>query len=267
MLLMMGVVPLVAWGSSSIRRLGRAILWPAGITVVIVAVLFALGISQPLALVGYGLSVLAGAVSLLEFHRGAVARVRSHKESYLRALWTLSGRNRRRYGGYAIHIGVVIMAIGIISSYGFQTETQRTVSDGQTITLGSYVLEYDGLERFVATDGRTVVRAVTVLYRNGREVARLSPRMDIYSEGRGVTIPATYMTLSGDDVYIRLVEWDQDDFSSAAIRVYHNPLVNWVWGGGLIFMIGTLVAAWPDFHGERQGVLAPVRQPPPISIN
>ncbi len=256
LLILMAVVPLVAWGRSSLKRFGRAMLWPLGFTVVAVAALIVLGVRNAGALIGYGTALLATAVTVLEFHRGAMARVQAQHESYPAALWTLFGRNRRRYGGYTIHLGVFIMAIGIISSNVFQRETQRSTAAGQTITLGEYVLEYRGLERFMATDGRMVTRVHAGLYRNGREVAQLSPRIDNYANGERMTIPATYTTLTGDDVYVLLVAWEQLDLSSATIKIYHNPLVNWVWGGGVIFIIGSLIAAWPDFSEERQGVMA-----------
>ncbi|MBN1312102.1 MAG: heme lyase CcmF/NrfE family subunit [Anaerolineae bacterium] len=252
LLLLMGIVPLVGWGRAGIKQLGRAALWPIGITVLATVIMVALGMHQLLALVGYGLAMLAGTVTALEFHRGAVARSRMQKESYPQSLWKLFGRSRRRYGGYTIHLGVVIMAIGIISSYGFQQETQQTVAAGQTITLGDYVLEYENLERFAATDGRQVMRIHAVAYRNGHRVAQLAPRIDVHMDGQRVSIPATHTTLAGDDYYVLLVAWEQVDLSAATIKVYINPLVNWIWGGGLILVLGTLAAAWPDVRQERR---------------
>lgn len=265
MLLLMGVAPLVAWHRASLARLGRALLWPFALTIGGLALMAVLGVHNPLALAGYGLAIFSGLVTLLEFHRGAMARVRAHDEAYPRALWTLAGRNRRRYGGYTIHLGVVIMAIGVVSSNVYQLETQRAVSAGQAITLGDYVVEYRGLERFIATDGRQVTRAQMGVYRDGREVAQLVPRLDIYASGERMTIPATLITATGDDLYLLLVQWEPVNLSSATIKVYYNPLINWVWGGGLIFVIGTLVAAWPDFSEERRPVAMTRRAPTPVA--
>jgi cytochrome c-type biogenesis protein CcmF len=264
LVLLMGIAPLVAWKRASARRLGRAILWPAVVTVVAVVVLaFVIGTSRIGALIGFALALFTAAVTLFEYHRGAMARVRGHGEIYPAALWTLFGRNRRRYGGYMIHLGVVIMAIGIISSSAFQKETQRALAAGQTITLGNYVMEYEGLERFVATDGRAVMRAQAVVYRGGREVARLAPRIDNYPSGQPMSIPGKYTTLLGDDFYVLLVTWEETTLSSATFKVYYNPLVNWVWGGGLVFILGTLIAAWPDFSEERSPAAAVSRRPAP----
>jgi cytochrome c-type biogenesis protein CcmF len=265
LVLLMGVAPLVAWKRASIKRLGRAVLWPSALTVVVAVVLLALGVHRPGVLLGFVLAVFAASVTLLEYYRGAAARVRTRGESFPQALWTLFGRNRRRYGGYMIHLGVVIMAVGIISSNAFQLETQQPLAAGQTITLGDYVLEYEGLERFVATDGRSVMRAQTIVYKNGREIAQLAPRIDNYPGGQPMSIPGTISSPLGDDFYVLLVTWEQTTLSSATFKVYYNPLVNWIWGGGGIFIIGTLIAAWPDFSEERRTVTHARRTPLPAA--
>ncbi|MEJ2151067.1 MAG: cytochrome c-type biogenesis CcmF C-terminal domain-containing protein, partial [Chloroflexota bacterium] len=254
LILLMGVAPLVAWKRASFKRLGRAMLWPVGITIVAVVVLFLLAVRLPGALLGFGLGVFALLVTLFEYHRGAIARVRTHGENYLGAIGTLFSRNQRRYGGYMIHLGVVILAIGVIASHVSQLETQQALTPGQTITLGDYVLEFDQLERFVATDGRAVMRAQTTVFHNGREVAHLQPRIDSYPNGQPMSIPGTYSSLVGDDFYVLLVTWEQVGLGGATFKVYYNPLVNWVWGGGLIIMLGALIAAWPNPREQRSAV-------------
>jgi cytochrome c-type biogenesis protein CcmF len=257
MLLLMGIAPLVSWGRASLKHLGRALLWPAAGGLIGMAGLAAFDqISKGAVRIGpaitLGIIVLAFLVTVLEFHRGALARVNAQKESYLAALRALIGRNRRRYGGYVIHIGILVMGLGILGSYAYQTETQQTVAAGQTVTLGNYVLEYQGLERFAATDNRWVTRVNAVVYQNGQEVARLSPRIDTYDNGERMTIPATYITPDGGDFYALLVAWETVDLSSATIKIYYNPLINLVWSGGLIFIVGALIAAWPDFAEARE---------------
>src|SRR5574341_1031737 len=258
---LMGVAPLIAWKRASLKRVGKSLIWPVLAAAVLLGAFVGLlalrgdlpsGSRLAALLIGYGLVLLSGALTLFEYHHGAIARVRAHGESYPAALWTLFGRNRRRYGGYLIHIGVVIMGIGILSSNLLQLETQRPVAAGQTITIGDYVMEYAGLERFVATDGRAVMRAQAVVYRGGREVARLTPRIDSYPDGQPMSIPGKFTTLAGDDFYVLLVTWEQLNLSSATFKIYVNPMVNWVWTGGFVFIIGTFVAAWPDFSEDRR---------------
>jgi len=251
LVLLMGIAPLVAWKRSSIERLGRSLILPAVLTLVFVGVMFAFGFlttGSALALTVIGLTL---GTTLLEFHRGAAARTRSRGESYPVALWTLFGRNRRRYGGYVIHLGVVVMAIGVVGSNAFQQETQQTVAAGQTITIGDYIMRYDELERFPAVDDRTVTRAYVTVFKNGREVGQLRPRHDFYASGQPATIPGN-LSQFDEDFYVLLVAWEEISLSSATFKIYVNPLINWVWAGGLIFIVGTFIAAWPDFSEERQ---------------
>jgi cytochrome c-type biogenesis protein CcmF len=251
LVMLMGIAPLIAWKRTSAERLGRSLVYPAILTLVFVGVMFAFGFlttGSALALVIIGLSL---SITLLEFHRGAAARTRSRGESYPVALWTLFGRNRRRYGGYVIHLGVVVMAIGVVGSNAFQQETQQTVAAGQTITVGNYVMRYDELERFQAIDNRTVTRANVTVFKNGREVSQLHPRHDFYDSGQPATIPGNLSQVD-EDFYVLLVAWEEISLTSATFKIYINPLINWVWAGGLIFIIGTFVAAWPDFSEERQ---------------
>ncbi|NDJ34922.1 MAG: hypothetical protein GYB64_09660, partial [Chloroflexi bacterium] len=246
LLFLMGVAPLIAWKKASIKRLGKAIVLPVAGTLVTVTVLGVLGVRQPGALIGLGMAIFAGLVTAFEIGRGAQARIRTHDENVVQAVWTLFGRNRRRYGGYLTHFGVVIIAIGIIASSAYQLETQQPLSAGQTITLGDYVLEYNTIERFIATDGRAVTRAVTTVFHNGNEIGQIIPRVDNYPNGQPMSIPGKLMSPLGDDFYVLLVSWEPVSMSSATFKVYYNPLVNWIWGGSLVLMLGTFVTAWPD---------------------
>lgn len=252
LLFLMGVAPLVAWKRASLKRLGMSMLYPIGFTIIATGLLFSVGVRLPGALIGYALVLLTASITLFEYYRGVAARVKAHGENYVTALWRMVARNRRRYGGYLIHLGVLVMGIGIISNGAYQLETQQTISAGQTITLGDYVVEYQGLERFAAIDSRMVARANTNVYRNGREVDQLTPRIDIYDTGRTMTIPDTFGTIRGDDLYVRLIDWEQVNLTSATFKIYYNPLIRWVWTGGFVFIFGTIVAALPDAREARR---------------
>ncbi|HSB90356.1 MAG TPA: heme lyase CcmF/NrfE family subunit [Anaerolineales bacterium] len=250
LLLLMGVAPLSAYGRTAARLLGRALWKPAALTVVVVGVLIARGVTSPAALVGYGLATLTALVTLFEFARGAWARRLRHGESLPLALWRMAGRNRRRYGGYIIHLGVVLMAFGIIGIEMFQTETQGTLAQGEQLTLGRYVVVYNSLAQFDTPDDRNVARAVVSVYRDGRYVGELHPRRDYYyASQQPMTIPGVRSTLE-DDLYVILVGWEPIATQGATFKIYHNPLVNFVWFGGIVFILGTLVAAWPERETE-----------------
>ena len=250
LLLLMGVAPLAAYGRTAARLLGRALWKPALAAAVVVGVLIARGMTSPAALIGYGLATLTAFVTLFEFARGAWARRVRHGEGLLLALWRMAGRNRRRYGGYIIHLGVVLMAFGIIGIEMFQTETQGTLAQGEQMTLGRYVVVYSSLAQFDTPDDRNVARAVLSVYRDGRYLGELHPRRDYYyASQQPMTIPGVRSTLE-DDLYVILVGWEPIAAEGATFKIYHNPLVNFVWFGGIVFILGTLVAAWPERETE-----------------
>jgi cytochrome c-type biogenesis protein CcmF len=251
LLLLMGVAPLAAWRYSTAKTLGKAMWKPFIASLVVVAFVLFSDIRHWAAILGFWLCAFVAAVTLYEFWRGALARHRKSGESLPVALWHLAGRNRRRYGGYIIHLGVVLMAIGIIGIEVFQSETQGTISQGEQVTLGDYSVTFESLSVFDTTDGRNVARAVVSVYKDGQFVGELYPRRDYYYESQQpMTIPGVRSTWE-DDFYILLVDWQPISTAGVTFKIYHNPLVNWLWLGGFVFILGTLVAAWPDRDPQK----------------
>jgi cytochrome c-type biogenesis protein CcmF len=159
-----------------------------------------------------------------------------------------------------IHFGIVFMAIGVLGIEVFQTETQGTLKPGETLTLQNYSVTYQSLAQFDNDDGRNVARAVVDVSRNGQTMGEVYPRRDYYYDSQqSMTIPGVRSTME-DDVYVLLVGWEPISSDGATFKIYHNPLVNWVWLGGFVFILGTLVAAWPDKEREPAKAVAPVRQ-------
>jgi cytochrome c-type biogenesis protein CcmF len=251
--LLMGIAPLVAWRKSSFKALGRLIWIPAALTLVSLVAFYLLGARTLASLAGYGIAAFVGFTTLSEYVRGVGARMRLG-ENPITALINLAARNRRRYGGYIIHLGVVVMAFGVVGSYMFQQETQASLKPGQTLALGGFTMRFDSLTQFPLEDGREVSRAVvTVLDPAGKPLGELYPRHDLFDSGQPMTIPGVRSTL-GEDFYVLLVGWEPIASNGATFKVYLNPLINLVWLGGLVFIIGTLVAAWPDADEEKRYV-------------
>jgi cytochrome c-type biogenesis protein CcmF len=247
---LMGVAPLSAYGSSSARTLGRQMWLPSLISFAAPLLMFIDGIRSVGALVGVWLIGFVALVTLAEFWRGAQARHRRSGEGIITALGRLVVRNRRRYGGFVIHMGVVVMALGITGIETFQTETQGALKRGEQLTLGNYVMIFDGLTQFGTADGRSVSRAEVSVFKDGEFSGKLYPRQDFYvAEDQPMTIPGVRSTIE-DDFYVLLVSWEPIDQQGATFKVFHNPLVNFVWLGGFIFIVGTLIAAWPDQEPE-----------------
>lgn len=246
LLLLMGIAPLSAWGHSTVKTLGKAVWKPALGAVAALVAAYIFGVRLPAALIGFFAVALVIFVTLYEYIRGVSARRRRSGESYPVALMRLAARNRRRYGGYIIHLGVVLMALGIIGIELFQTETQGTLARGQSLELDGYTVRYDSLAIFDVQDGRNVARAEVTVFKDGRNLGTLAPRRDYYYDsGQPMTIPGVRSTMS-EDLYVLLVDWQPVSEQGATFKVYHNPLINWLWVGGFVFIFGMLVAAWPD---------------------
>jgi cytochrome c-type biogenesis protein CcmF len=249
--LLMGVAPLAAWRRSTAERLGRAMVIPAGLAAALIAVLVSTGTYNVWALMGYGLVAFVGFATVLEIIKGVLARSR-RGEGVGIAFVRLIARDRHRYGGYVIHLGMVILGIGVIGSTAFQQTTTQTLNVGDQMTLNQYTLQYNGLYEAQADDGRTMVIARATVLKGDRIVGHIRPRRDIFmttdpTTGEQVTstnmsIPGAHHTLEGD-FYVRIEYWDGN---TVTFRVYWNPLINFVWLGGLVLILGTLVALWPS---------------------
>ena len=257
LLFLMGIAPLAAWGHSTIKTLGRSVWKPLLIAAFFPIGAFLSGIRNIAAFVGFYLVGFVIAVVAYEFLRGTRARMRSSSENAFKALGHLVERNRRRYGGYIIHLGVVCMALGVIGIEMFQTQTQGSIPQGGELTLGQYTIRYNSLAQFDVVDNRNVARAVVSVFKNGKYVGELHPRRDFYYESQQqMTIPGVRSTME-DDLYVLLVDWQSISSQGATFKVFHNPLVNWLWLGGFIFIFGTLIAAWPDKDPEYEKARVP----------
>ncbi|HET7376287.1 MAG TPA: cytochrome c biogenesis protein CcsA, partial [Anaerolineae bacterium] len=143
LVLLMGLGPLVAWRRSSPEALGRMSWKSAIFGVIVMAVFFVGGIQAIWVLIGFGLIGYTFGVTVSEFWRGMRARHKLSGENYFTALLRLFQRNRRRYGGYLIHVGVLVMGIGVIGSLNFQQQTQRSLAPGGSVAIGNYTITFD----------------------------------------------------------------------------------------------------------------------------
>jgi cytochrome c-type biogenesis protein CcmF len=251
LLLLMGVAPLMMWYKTSLQRIGRAILWPAIAATLFVVLLFVMGIDSAGALLGVWIVTFSAILTLLEFWKGTRARMRGRGEMPWTAFGRLIGRNRRRYGGYWIHMGVLVMAFGVVGSTFFQQETQLRMETGDVVSLGDYTMTFEGVTRYPGPDDLIITEANVAVYDNGEYIRNLQPRTELYTRsGQPMTIPKARSTIA-EDFYVLLVNWEETSESVATLRLYLNPLINWVWAGGVIFIIGTLIAAWPDPQDVR----------------
>lgn len=251
--LLMGIVPLSVWGTSTARRLSRELWKPALASLMFPIAALVFGVSKWTGVLAIWLVGLVIFVTVFDYARSVKVSAENNHESRWKAFNRLTSRNRRRYGGYIIHIGVVLMGLGIIGIEFFQTETQATIKPGETLEFAGYQLTYNGLEVEENVQGREVAQAFVRVARGTRDLGEIIPRHDYYYEQQqSVTIPGLRSTLK-DDLYMILVDWMPISSDGATFKIFHNPLVTWLWIGSVVLLLGTVVALWPD--REKKGVV------------
>ncbi len=264
LVLLMGVAPLTMWHKTAIERIGKGVRWPIVIGTLIVIGTAIAGVRNWLALVGIWCVVISAELTLLEFHKAARARMK-RGENYLVALRTLFRRDQRRYGGYLIHLGVIVMAFGIIGIEFFQQETQVRLNTGESVTLGRYTMRFNGTTEEDLQDNVLARIADVDVFIGDRLVTSITPRSELHLRTQQtMTIPDLRPTFT-EDFYTHMVNWEDVSADSATFRVMINPLINWVWAGGFIFVAGTLIAAWKD--PQEQQVLAAIRARRPLALS
>jgi cytochrome c-type biogenesis protein CcmF len=278
--------------ADALRRLrGRG--WPALLGAVLATAAAVLaGFTRPLSLAGFAIAGLAGGTALAEIGRDAIARsMRDRRvtlsevegsrvtlsevegnvtlsevegsQSLLRTLWGLVGRNPRRYGGTLVHAGVILMAAGIVGTRLDHFETEVTLSPGEPVDVGGYTLVYEDLRQEPAGDHLSTWASIAV-YRGGAYLTTLQPRLNQYPDSeQTVTVPALRTGLR-EDLYLVLFWWSEDGFAS--VKVVVNPLVNFFWLGGLVFLAGGVVAFWPPAGPVPLSVFATRRRTPGAAI-
>ncbi len=248
--LLMGVGPVVGWRRADPRAVARLLARPAFVALACVASLAAAGIRQPAALAGFAVAIFAAGATLVEIARGVCAR-RRLGEGWAVATARLFARNRRRYGGYVVHLGVALMAVGIAGN-AYRTEAEAAVGPGEVVASGGYRLRFEGFESAREPD-REIQRARFTVFHGDRAVGSVAPSRELFRnrEEQPMTIPSV-LHRPLEDVYALLGGVD-DTGGVATVKVHINPLVGFVWLGLLILALGTVVAAWPD--GREQRVL------------
>jgi cytochrome c-type biogenesis protein CcmF len=271
LLALTGIGPLIAWRRASLSNLRRQFATPVGIGIATAVLLIGLGMRNWYALVAYLLCGFVAGTILQEFYKGVNARRSMHGESVFRGFIHLIARNRRRYGGYIVHAGIV-MLFAAFAGLAFKVDYDVTLKAGDAHEITD---PYGHRWRFVSQGLSTSQRRNTAVlslgleaWRDGKLVELMRPEKRTYFNARREQIfqPTTevaYISTPKLDTYVVLAGVSQAD--SAEIRVSFNPLVMWVWIGGYLMMIGGLIVMWPQAERRRPqagyvSVLAPGKE-------
>jgi cytochrome c-type biogenesis protein CcmF len=244
LLFLTGVGPLLAWRKASTNSLKRNFLIPAGIALASGVPLYLLGVNHFYAWLSLVMSIFVGITIVREFYKGAQARAYGTGERFHEAIVNLTLRNTRRYGGYIIHFGFVLLFIGW-SGQAFSEKVRLPESKiGDKFKIHQYDMR---VENMAVREGANYIAqfATVSLYEYGKKIAVMSPEWRKYGgrDQQGTTEVAILSTLKTD---IYLVFQGSTDGVSGDFTIYYNPLVMWVWIGGTILGIGTVIAMLPN---------------------
>jgi len=246
-----GVGPLIAWRRASGQNLMRNFRGPIVFGLLTGLVCFALGVRHLRALTSFVLCAFVLATIAQELWRGTRARMKSAALGFLEGLTSLILRNKRRYGGYLVHVGMVMIFVGITGSSAFQQEVTTHIKKGESFSIGPYDLLF--ADTASSHDAhKDVLSATLEVSRNGRHVDTLRPEKFYYRDSDQPTTEVDIHGLFswppnlGDDLYTILVDNDPHG-GGYTFKAYLNPLIAWIWLGGFVVIIGTHVAVLPEW--------------------
>jgi len=244
LLLLTGLGPLIAWRKASVSNLRNQFTWPVLVGVITAAAVWTV-VGDRLtayALSMWSLCAFVTATIVQEYARAIRARVRKGEENAFQAFAALMGKNQQRYGGYIVHLGVVLIMVGTAGSV-LNQEQLKNLSPGNEFQFREYRLEYLSAEPIPAQHyGGAVARLA--LYRDDEPMGVMTPEKRMYwLEQQPASVPSVYSTLR-EDLYVILTSIEHD--GSATFKIYRNPLVNWIWIGSYVFVLGSVLVMWPQ---------------------
>jgi cytochrome c-type biogenesis protein CcmF len=277
LLALTGVGPVIAWRRASKRNLRRNFTMPVAVAVAVSAILWILGARHALALTTWGLSTFVLVIIGVEFWKGTKARAYIEGEGYLAALYHLITRNRRRWGGYIVHAGMVMIFIGFAGS-AYNVDVRKHMVPGDVVEVQSpfghtYSLTYEGLSPSIGRGQRNLEwQAIALLSvsREGKYLGTLTTEKRQYRNNEQMMTEVGIRSTAYEDLYLILSAVDDlsgalnadSDSQGVDLQVLVKPLIALLWYGGLVLVIGSLIGLWPSAERRRVEVEAPALQEP-----
>jgi cytochrome c-type biogenesis protein CcmF len=255
LLVLTGIAPLLAWKKSTFTNLVHQFTWPVAAMMVTGAAVTALGIRVWSSGICFAFCAFVGATLLQEFIRGAQVRRGASGSDIFTALVGLVARQQRRYGGYIVHAGIVLMFLGF-AGQGYKLEENMKLNPGQQGTVGQFTVRQDSVS-VTSDDQKQMITGHVTVFRGGTEIAQMAPARWFFAKHEDQpTTEVAIRRATGEDVYIVLAAYDVAT-QNATYAVTINPLVNWIWLGFAVLAFGTGIALLP----ERAFALAGARVP------
>ena len=243
LIFLMGVGPLIAWRRASADNLKRNFLWPVITGVTAAAVLSVLGVASALAVAALALTAFVAATIAVDFVRATRARLRLG-EDIARAAGGLLLRHNRRYGGFIVHLGILVITLGITGSHAWSVQTETTLQRGEHTDLGGYRVQFEGLRASEESNHMKVTGTFSVT-NGGRLSTVLLPAKKFYPQEQSPIAYVDYRLGLLEDVYLVLGDFARDG-SQATVKLQINRLVSWIWIGGAVLTLGAALSIMPE---------------------
>jgi cytochrome c-type biogenesis protein CcmF len=248
-LFLTGVAPLLAWRKTSFKSLRKNFIRPLAASVVVTAALLTAGVRGLAPLTAFFLVAFVTTAIFVEFFRGVATRMRAHGEAFAQALFQLVSKNKRRYGGYIVHFGVVLMFVGFAGA-AFNQETSSEMEKGDKVTLGKYTFLCNGISELDTPNYYFLEAALSVTTPDGKRVTNLYPEKRVYRASEQASSEVAMRSNLREDIYA-VFAGVSEETGKAVIQFYLNPLVAWIWIGGIVMLAGTVVCIFPDLKRAR----------------
>ena len=243
--LLAGICTAIGWKKVPLHSLRRSLLLPLVVAVMVGIVLFASGVRSLGAVVGLAACCFVPITAVTEWVKATRSRHRVRGENYFRAFFNLIWSNKPRYGGYIVHIALIMIAIGIIGASGFGDSTEAILLPGESMDVGNYTLVYQELS-YAPVAGRLIFTADMAVYRGDRLVGKIEPVKYFDESFNREVDTAAIRSNPVEDLYVTINGWDDAEVTSFTARWY--PMLMWIWIGGWLMMAGGVIAFWPDKH-------------------
>lgn len=241
---LMGIGPMIAWRKASWDNLKRNFLWPAAAALLFALGLFVWTVREFWPLLGFTLLAFVACTIAYDTALALRARRRIAGEGILGGLVTLARRNQRRYGGLVVHLGVVLIILGIAGSMTYSREREATMALNEHLTVGPYLIQFEGLKGEQQPTHFRVEGAFRV-FKGTELVGVLSPALKFFPSQQSPVGRAVHRSSLGEDIYLILSGFSELDKNQATLKVLVRPLVVWMWIGGLVILLGTLISILP----------------------
>ena len=272
LLALMGIGPVIAWRKASRRNLVKNFVTPTIVGIAVALCFYLLGARQIMALVTFGLSAFVMTVIVVEFIKGTKARSRIEGEGHLVAFFHLIGRNRRRWGGYIVHVGVVLVFTAFAGA-AFDRELIQTLEPGESVTIESplghnYTLTYQGLSSARGNNLAAKTTALMAVSEDDKPIGTLTAEKRLYITWEAPVTEVGIRSRFLEDLYLILESvsdlngafMNDPEAQRATFEVQVNILVGWIWYGGFVITIGGVITMWPSRGSQKNSNKDKLRQ-------